>query len=74
MTEIVTKKLLASHRGTGESIVGLLPRAVFQASVVNGSGISDTGLAAASASVLNDVATWIRNGPRYSTSPPASAA
>ncbi len=42
---VVTKKLLAIQRGTGESTVGSRPSAVFHAAVVNGSGISDTGLA-----------------------------
>ena len=45
VTLVVTKKLLAIQRGTGESTDGSRPSAVSQPSVVNGSGISDTGLA-----------------------------
>ncbi len=64
VTTIVTKKLLAIQRGTGESTVGSRPSAVSQAAVVNGLGISESGLATASGSVLNELATWMTNGPR----------
>ena len=64
VTEMVTTKLLVNQRPSGTGTVGSPPKAVFQADRSTGFGISASGWAAASASVLNEVASWITNGPR----------
>ena len=55
--------LLVSLRPNGMRALSVKPKIRSHASYVTGCGISDSELLAASASVLNDVASWIRNGP-----------
>ena len=57
MTKTVTIAEFMNHTGKSE-----FANRVVKAWVVNGLGISETGFAVASSSVLNAVATWIRNG------------
>jgi hypothetical protein len=50
------------------------PKIRFQADSVAGCGMSDSELFAASASVLNEVASWMRNGPMNTTAKKISSA
>ena len=65
--------LLGSHRPNGMPAFSVKPKIRSQAEKVTGCGISDSELFAASASVLNDVASWMRNGP-MKTSPNTTSA
>ncbi len=60
MTKTATIALLVAQVGKS-----LLTNNVWKAAVVHVPGMSDRGLAAASASVLKDVATLTRNGTTY---------
>ena len=57
-TELTVQR--PSWMSTWESTI---PKSSFHASSVNGSGTSESGSASASLSVLNEVASVIRNGP-----------
>ena len=65
---VATMMLLVSHRPNGMPAFSVKPKIRCQADSVTGCGISDSELFAASASVLNEVASWMRNGP-MNTSP-----
>ena len=64
-----TMMLLVSHRPNGMPAFSVKPKIRFHADSVAGSGISDSELLAASASVLNEVASWMRNGPMNTQRP-----
>jgi len=61
--QIATRVELPSQVMIGTAELGVRPKMRFQAPRSSGFGTRVSGCAVASASVLNDVTSWIRNGP-----------
>jgi hypothetical protein len=62
VTTIVMRNELRVHVMIGTPVSSVCPKIRCHTWVVNGSGMSVSGLFAASGSVLNEVAIWMKNG------------
>ncbi len=67
MQTVTTTELVIQRTRSSSTLMSSTPNSCFHASNVNGSGIRRSGSAMASASVLNEVAIVIRNGPMKMT-------